>query len=64
MLELGASSGGRHSMDTMLPSRRNLQGRPVTVCQNGVAVVADLERRIRKGSQIRRTRTLPSRYMH
>lgn len=51
-------------MDTMLPSRRNLQGRPVTVCQNGVAVVSGLERRIRKGSQIRRTRTLPSRYMH
>lgn len=48
MSELGVSSGGRHSMDTMPPSRRNLQGRLAIVFRNGAAVVANLEGKVKK----------------
>lgn len=67
MLELDASSGGRHFMGMMPQSRKSLQERHVIVCQNGAAAaVADLKREIGKQSpMIRRkiTRRFQSRYM-
>lgn len=48
MSELGVSSGGRHFMDMMPPSRRNPLGRHVIVGPNGAASAVDLERRTRK----------------
>jgi hypothetical protein len=67
MSGLDVSSGGRHSMDMMPPSRRNPLGKHVIVGQNGVAAVLDLERRTRKRSQMKKrlkTRRLQVRYMH
>lgn len=67
MSEPGVSSEGRHSTDMMLLPRKNHQGRPVIVGQNGAACVVDLERRTRNPSQMikrRRPRIPQSRYMH